>query len=220
MQITKLSDDDFRENDKENLSRITKIAPAVKTPGRYNIFVNEKFAFSLDEIQLANSRLKKGDEISAEKLNELKNDSDFGKNYVRAVDLISRRKRSEKEIRDYAFRKNWTKENTEKVVARLYEKNYLDDENFAKSFVRSRANLRNFSRRKMDLELMRCGIAKDIREKVLAENEDFDELNSLKNLIAKKRNHYENNQKFIAYLACQGFDYDKIKAMLNEEENA
>jgi len=223
MKITKISGVDVRENSDGNskkLSRITKIVPAIKTPGRYNIFIDGVYSFSLDEIQLVAAGLKKGQEIPDTELFELKNDSEFGKNYIRAVDLISRRVRSEKEIRDYAWHKQWTKENTEKVIARLRERGYLNDETFAKSFVASRANLRNFSRRKMELELAKKGINKDIREKVLRENEDFSEDESLKNLIAKKRNHYDSEQKLIAYLARQGFSYDKIKVVLNEERNA
>jgi len=215
MKIVKLTDDDSRGNDAPNL-RITKIAPAAKTAGRYNVFVDDQYAFSLDELQLAAARIKKGDAISAERLARLKNDSDFGKNYVRALDLISRRMRSEKEIRDYAFRKNWTRENTEKVVARLREKGYLNDAEFARSFVRSRANLRNFSRRKMEMELAKKGISKNIRDEVLNDNDDFDEAKSLQNLIAKKRGNYDDERKFVAYLARQGFNYDDIKTALNE----
>ncbi len=198
--------------------KITKIAPAVKTAGRYNIFVDEKYSFSLDETQLVKIGLKKGDEISDEKLSELKGESDFGKNYIRAVDLISRRLRSEREIRDYAWRKQWSKENLEKVIERLYERGYLNDEKFAESFVRSRANLRNYSKRKMEMELMKKGIASEIRAKVLAESEEFDEDQALKNLIAKKRKSYDSEQKLIAYLARQGFSYDKIKTSLSEGE--
>ena len=196
---------------------ITKISPAVRTAGRYNVFVDEKYSFSLDETQLVKINLRKGAKISEENLTELKGESDFGKNYIRAVDLISRRLRSEKEIRDYAWRKQWSKENLEKVVERLHERGYLNDEKFAESFVRSRANLRNFSKRKMKMELMKKGIKSEIIEKVLDESEDFDEDQALKNLIAKKRGHYETEQKLIAYLARQGFSYDKIKAMLSEE---
>ncbi|MCL2280329.1 RecX family transcriptional regulator [Candidatus Saccharibacteria bacterium] len=200
--------------------KITKIAPAVKTAGRYNVFVDEKFSFSLDEAQLVKLSLKKGDEISDDRLNELKTESDFGKNYIRAVDLISRRLRSEKEIRDYAWRKKWSEENVEKVIERLRERGFLNDEKFAESFVRSRANLRNYSTRKMKLELRKKGIAPEIIEKVLIESEDFDEMTALKNLIAKKRSHYTDEQKLIAYLARQGFSYDKIKATLKEDNNA
>jgi regulatory protein len=197
--------------------KITKVAPAVKTAGRYNVFVDEKFAFSLDEAQLVKVGLKKGDEIDEEKLVELKTESDFGKNYIRAVDLVSRRLRSEREIRDYAFRKQWTKENVEKVVERLYERGYLNDEKFAENFVRSRANLRNYSARKMKLELRKKGIESNIIEKVLAETDEYDEQTALKNLIAKKRGHYDDQQKLVAYLARQGFSYDAIKSALTDE---
>jgi regulatory protein len=197
--------------------KITKISPAVKTEGRYNVFVDDKFSFSLDESQLVKIGLKKSDEISDERLTELKTESDFGKNYIRAVDLISRRLRSEKEIRDNAFRKNWTKESTEKVIKRLRERGFLNDEKFAESFVRSRAALRNYSARKMKLELAKKGITKDIYGKVLATSDEYDEQAALKKLIAKKRTHYAGNeQKLIAYLARQGFQYDDIKSSLDD----
>ena len=213
MKITKLSDDNLCENS-DNVSRITKIAPAVKTAGRYNVFVDEKYAFSLDEAQLVKIGLRKGEEISKERLAELKIESDFGKNYIRAIDLISRRLRSEKEIRDWAFSKNWTRENIEKVIERLYERGFLNDEKFAESFVRSRAILNNYSTRKMKLELRKKGIESDIIEKVLENSGDFDENAVLVKLVAKKRSHYDDERKLIAYLARQGFSYDKIKTAI------
>ena len=194
--------------------KITKIAPAIKTAGRYNVFVNEKYAFSLDEAQLVKIGLRKGEEISKERLAELKSESDFGKNYIRAIDLISRRLRSEKEIRDWAFSKNWTKENTEKVIERLYERGFLNDEKFAASFVRSRAILNNYSMRKMKLELHKKGISKEICEKILSESDEFNENAVLVKLIVKKRSHYDDERKLIAYLARQGFSYDKIKTAI------
>lgn len=195
---------------------ISKISPAVKTPGRYNVFVDGAYTFSLDEVQLANLGLKKGQEIDEAELDKLKSESGFGKNYIRALDLISRRLRSEREIRDYAFRKQWTKENTERVIERLRVHGYLNDQRFAEAFVRSRANLRNYSKRRMMLELRKKGISSTIIEQVLADSDEFDELSALQNLIAKKRSHYENEQKLIAYLARQGFSYDQIRTALSD----
>ena len=201
------------------MSKITKISPAVKTEGRYNVFIDGKFSFSLDELQIVNSGLKTGQELSDVELVDYKSESDFGKNYIRAVDLISRRQRSEREIRDYAFRKQWTKENLEKVIERLFERGYLNDGKFAENFVRSRANLRNFSIRKMKVELKKKGISDTAIEKVLSEDENFDELVSLRNLIAKKHNRYDDEQKLIAYLARQGFSYDDIRSAINSDDS-
>ena len=197
--------------------KITKISPAVKTEGRYNVFLDEQYSFSLDESQLVKLGLKKGQEISEEQLQKLKSESDFGKNYVRAVDLISRRLRSEREIRDYAFRKQWLPENTEKVIKRLYKFNFLDDEKFAKAFVASRSN-RDFSAKKMKVELIKKGIRSDLIEMVLEENTEFDEIESLKKLIKKKRTHYSDKRKLIAYLVGKGFNYGDIMKELKEEE--
>ena len=198
---------------------ITKISPAVKTEGRYNVFVDGKYSFSLDEVQLAAVTIKKGDELDEQQLDQLKSESSFGKNYIRALDLVSRRPRSQREIRDYAFRKQWTKANTDRVIDRLLERGYLDDAKFAEIFVRSRANLRNYSTRRMKLELQKKGISSDIIDQVLSESDDFDENVALKNLIAKKQNRYDDEQKLIAYLARQGFNYDSIRMALNQQKS-
>lgn len=198
---------------------ITKISPAVKTEGRYNVFVDGKYSFSLDEVQLAALTIKKGDELDEQQLDQLKSESSFGKNYIRALDLVSRRPRSQREIRDYAFRKQWTKANTDRVIDRLLERGYLDDAKFAEIFVRSRANLRNYSTRRMKLELQKKGISSDIIDQVLSESDDFDENVALKNLIAKKQNRYDDEQKLIAYLARQGFNYDSIRMALNQQKS-
>ena len=198
---------------------ITKISPAVKTEGRYNVFVDNEFSFSLDETQLVTLGLKKGDAIDELQLLELKNESDFGKNYIRAVDLISRRLRSEREIRDYARRKQWTEDNTERVIDRLCERGYLNDERFAESFVRSRANTCNFSATRMKVELQKKGVKPDIITNILAESDDYDEMAALRKMIAKKINKYDDERKLVAYLARQGFKYDDIKSALVDDEN-
>lgn len=195
--------------------KITKISAAVKTAGRYNIFVDDEYSFSLDENQLLELKLATGAEIDDDDLVKFKKESNFGKNYIRAVDLISRRFRSEKEIRDYAFKKQWTLENRDRVIKRLYDRGYLNDEKFAKSFVRSRAIMKNFSKRKMEMELFKKGIDKKIIDQVMMESEDFDEQKSLKIIVEKKRSRYPDEQKFIRYLMGQGFHYDDIKNVLN-----
>lgn len=194
--------------------KITKIVPAVKTPGRYNIFVDEKYSFSLDEYQLVNTGLHSGIEIDEEKLASLKNESDFGKEYIRAIDLISHRLRSEKEIRDYAWRKRWPPENTARVIQRLYDKGYLNDKVFAQTFVRARTNAGRYSRRRIEQDLRKKGISKDIISEVLGE--DFSDQEALLKLIRKRAHHYDDESKLKAYLMRAGFKYEDINRALTE----
>lgn len=192
--------------------RISKVSPAVKTAGRYNIYVDGKYSFSLDELQLVQNGLHSGLEISEAQLEQLKSESDFGKNYIRAVDLISRRLRSEREIRDYAFRKQWTKSNTERVVERLKARGYLNDRRFAELFFSSRHQSGRYSLKRIRLDLVKKGISSDIIDDLCRANGDSA---ALLKLINKRINKYDDENKLIAYLARNGFRYDDIKAALD-----
>ena len=197
--------------------RITKVAPAARTTGRYNIFVDGHYSFSLDEFQLVQYSLHSGQEIDEAKLAELQAESDFGKNYIRAVDLISRRLRSEREIRDYARRKQWDRDNTERVIARLYDRGYLNDLVFAQAFVRSRQSSRKYSRRRIERDLVNKGIGHRIIQQVLDEEAGMaDDNDALTNLVAKKYHRYDDINKLKAYLARAGFRYDDINRAIKQ----
>lgn len=194
--------------------RITKISPAVKTPGRYNIYVDGKYSFSLDEFQLVQTGLHSGLYIDESKLDELKSESDYGKNYIRAVDLISRRLRSEKEIRDYAKRKQWTATNTERVIERLKSHGYLNDKVFAEAFVRSRQSTERYSKRRIERDLRQKGIAPNIIEQVLPDKSS--DKNAIIKLVQKKASRYDDVNKLKAYLIRAGFNYDDVNQAINE----
>lgn len=194
--------------------RVTKISPAVKTPGRYNIYVDGKYSFSLDEFQLVQTGLRSGLDIDELKLDELKSESDYGKNYIRAVDLISRRLRSEKEIRDYAKRKQWTVTNTERVIERLKSHGYLNDKVFAEAFVRSRQSTEKYSKRRIERDLRQKGIAPNIIQQVLPS--ETSDKNVITKLIQKKAHRYNDVNKLKAYLIRAGFDYDDVNQAISE----
>ena len=196
---------------------ITNISPAVKTPGRYNVSVDGRYAFSLDELQLAELKLKCGNEIDDDKLNYLKNESAFGKNYIRAIDLISRRLRSEQEIRQYGIKKNWTHTNIERVISRLYQKRYLDDAKFAEVYLQSRLKAGKYSLKRIRLDLKRKGLSDQIINNALEQADvSQSEKDTLKRLVEKKYYHYNNEPKLINYLARAGFSYDAIKAAISD----
>ena len=89
--------------------KITDIKQGVKNSNRANIFINDKYAFSLDISQVVDFRLKKGEEISAEQLEEYKKASEFGKLYQRTLEWVLTRPRSVRETSDYLFKKTFEK---------------------------------------------------------------------------------------------------------------
>ena len=198
--------------------KITKIQPAVKTAGRYNVFVDEKYSFSLDENQLLDLKLKTGFEIGEKQLDEFKGESEYGKAYARALELILSRPRSEKEMNEYAWRKKWDEELSDRVLGKLRDKGYLDDVKFAEFWLRARTSGKPRSKRKISSELAQKGVKRETIDQVLAGYSDDDELGVLRTLVAKKRSKYPDEQKFMAYLARQGYSFDHIKLALSDDD--
>lgn len=187
--------------------RITDLKQGVKNPERVNVFVNGKFEFSLDVSQVVDFKLKVGQEISEEELEEFKSASEFGKLYQRTLEWVLTRPRAEKETRDYLYKKiyekNLNKDYIEKIIDNLKNKKYLDDLEFAEWYVENRFVKKGISRKRLSMELRKKGITDEIIEKVLDTRNDEEEI---KKIIAKKRNKYDDD-RLIQYLCRQGFPY-------------
>lgn len=195
--------------------KITDIKQQVKRQDRYSIFVDGKYSFSLSENELMKSGIRIEKEFSNTELEKLKDTAVLDKAYMRCLDLLARRARSEWEIRDYLRRKSYEPEIIEQIVERLARAKYIDDFAFGKSWVANRRLLKTTSRRKLTQELKQKRLDDSIINRVLEEDET-NEQEVLKELIAKKRDQsrYSDEQKLIAYLLRQGFNYSDIKELM------
>ena len=215
--------------------KITAISAQVKDPNRVNVSVEGKYRFSLDVFQVGELGLKIGRDYSEQELEQLEEESQYGKLYGRALEYCLVRPRSVREMRDYLWKKTRpskhraqktgtiverqgvSKEVADRVLARLIEKKYLDDEKFARFWLDNRFMKKGASLRRLRLELAQKGVEKEIVERVIAENIRSDE-EELQKIIAKKRYRYPDQQKFMQYLARQGFSFDDIKAALDSDD--
>jgi regulatory protein len=99
--------------------KITAIKQQVKRQGRYSIFVDDKYAFSLSENALLDQKITIGQEITREELDGFKDASQFDKAYNLTLGYVARRPRSEWELRDYFRRKDIDPEAGEQIMTRL-----------------------------------------------------------------------------------------------------
>jgi regulatory protein len=207
---------------------ITGITAQQKNHNRVNVMVDGVFRFSLDIFQVADLGIKIGREYSDQQLINLESESQFGKLYGRALEYCLMRPHSDKEVRDYLYRKtrdSRTKTGevrqgfaipiTTRVHARLVEKGYIDDGKFAHFWIENRSQTKGISRRKMTNELRTKGVDHSIIEGLL-QLTDRNETDELQKVISKKQARYPDEQKFIQYLMRQGFRYDDIRATLTE----
>lgn len=192
--------------------QITNIKQAVKNENRVNIFIDGKYDFSLDISQLVDFKLKVGQKITEQDLEKYRKASSFGKLYQRTLEWVLTRPHSVKETRDYLFKKHAEKEDSAKIIKTLQEKSYLNDEAFARFYVENRFVKKGISKKRLELELTKKGIDRQIIEDTLASSERSDE-EEIKKIIAKKRNKYDD-EKLIAYLTRQGFSYQLSKDLV------
>lgn len=201
--------------------KITSIKQQVKRADRYSIFVDEKYSFSLSESELITSGVHSGQELTTGELDKYKERSKLDKIYGLVLNLVARRPRSERELRDYLRRKKHDEDTTQTILNKLSKSGLLDDSDFAKRWVENRRLLKPVSKRRLVQELRQKDIASEIIEQVLAEDDTTDR-ETLKDLIERKRKQtkYQDDTKLMQYLARQGFGYDDIKTTLQELEKA
>lgn len=210
--------------------KITAITPQKKDPNRINVMVDGQYRFSLDIFQYADLGIKVGKDYTDEELTTLEQESVFGKVYARALEYCLMRPHSAREVREYLYRKtrdSRTKTGevkkgispdiTDRVFDRLVEKGYIDDEKFTRYWVENRNMTKGTSQRKLQAELQAKGVDRTIIDRFLSVSVRTDEAEIMK-IIAKKRKRYPDDQKFMQYLARQGFSYDDIKRALQSDD--
>lgn len=199
--------------------KITAIKAQVKHPDRVSIYVDDVYSFSLTHNQLLDEHIHSGLEIDEDQLTKLKERSDYGKQLERVLRYVLIRPHSQHEIELYLRRKKVDEAVRLEILRYLQEHRYIDDHAFAHSWVRYRMANKQMSRRALMGELRGKGVSDQDVQDVLAE-ESFDETDTLKELVTKKRQQgrYQDQQKLTSYLARRGFSYSDIQEALGEDQ--
>jgi regulatory protein len=195
--------------------KITALEQQVKNSQRVSVFVDNKYSFSLSLDELIRHKVKHNDELTAAEVKKFKKISEDGKLKARALEWLLNRPHSEREFKDYLYRKKAAPEQIRNLINDFSQKKYLDDAKFATWFVDLQTR-RGKSNRAIRSGLFTKGINRKVADEVLAGSEN-DEKKRLESLIAKKTKllRYQNDPlKLKQYLAQQGFDYELINRAL------
>ena len=174
---------------------------------------NYEFSLSLDE--LVKYKLKNGDELSAADIKKFKKISADGKLRARALEWLLNRPHSQREFRDYLYRKKAEPEQIENLVGEFGQRGYLNDAKFAQWFAELQTR-RNKSDRQIRAELFKKGINREVVDEILT-SEEGNEEQRLKALIEKKSKlsrYQKDPQKLAQYLVSQGFGWQEVKEAL------
>ncbi len=200
---------------------ITKITPTQRDPERISIFIDGEFAFALPDIIVVGRGLKRGVELTLEQVTELSGIADGEKATVAALNFVSYRPRSEREVRDRLRQRAFEPASIDYAMEKMRGWRYLDDTKFAEFWVESRAEHSPRGKRALQSELRAKGVERDVVERVL-EEVDLDEGNAALD-IARKRlrslaSYDEETQRrrLSAFLARRGYGWDVVKPVIAE----
>lgn len=155
------------------------------------------------------------------KVNEAKLDS-FNKARDYAFRLLKFRMRSRKELFERLKRKKFDLDIIDRVIAFLREKEFINDEEFAKAWVESKLK-RPLGLRRISEELKIKGIDKEIIDKVLASAKNNYDEEAIVMELAKKRlprlkgiELRKVKSRLYSYLLRRGFSPDVVSGVITQ----
>lgn len=197
--------------------KITAIRQQARRQGRYSVFLDDTYAFSLSDQALLEQGLVSGQELTAAEVEELKQASADDKLYNNALNYLAIRPRSRWEMETYLQRKGASPALLQTTLNKLSNSNFLDDLAFAQAWVANRRLLKPTSRRRLQQELRAKRVPDEVAQQVLADDQT-DESQVIRELVDRKRKQtrYQDDQKLMRYLAGQGFSYNAIKGVITK----
>ncbi len=188
---------------------------------------SERFIVSISEHDIkttanviAQFRLFEGRDLSEKTIEEFSVESARALSREHALEILSRRQMSEKELRRKLIEKGYEDTVAAYCCKWLSEMHYLNDAEYARLLVRH-YTAKGYGAGRIRSEFIRRGISKDLWDKAFEEIPD-DNSDKLSDLLQKKLKgdlSKENIRKVSNSLFRRGFSWDEIRSALNELEN-
>lgn len=193
------------------MSTVTALETQKRNPHRVNVFLDGEFALGLSEAVIASGDLRVGHEVTAETLARLELEDAAEHAYAAALNFLSYRPRSKREVQDFLRRRKVGEGPSATVIERLMEATLLDDREFARYWVENRQTFRPSGSRALSYEMARKGVDRDIVEEALqlaGEQEELAYRAGLKKLRSLRgMEPREFQKKMVAFLVRRGFDF-------------
>lgn len=181
---------------------------------RVNVCLDGVYSFSLSVTVLAEEGLHIGTELTAEQVQALQEADARYTGYQAALRLLSIRPRSEKDLRERLQRRRVPPVLIEEIIEKLRGQGYVDDAEFARSWVETRELTSPRSKRLLVWELRRKGIA---GETVAAATEAISDDDAAYRAVAKRARTLrsadaeEFRRRLGDFLLRRGFSWDTVR---------
>lgn len=199
---------------------ITKITRQKRNEERYNIYVNEEYAFSVDENILVQYGLTKGKTLDEWTIGDIGFDDEVSRAFNRALGYLTYQMRSEDEVRKKLLDAEFGEAVINEAIHKLVRLGFLNDAEFSRAFVDTKKNTMKKGPRAIQQELKRKGIDDDTREQALAHFDEAEQLRLATELADKKlrseakKTPMQQKQKIQEFLLRKGYSFAIIEQVI------
>jgi len=188
-----------------------------KERGRYRVTINESDDVMVPVSLMRERPLKEGQPLDLEEYDNWLMIRQYRFALDRAVGYLAARARSKREIEQKLLQAGYRPCTVEMVIYKLERENLLDDADFARQWVESRAT-HKLGRNRIAQELRRKGVSQEEAEEALSVIEDEDQLSGAIALAEKAASRIKPGEdmrkaasRIAGMLARRGYSWDVAK---------
>ena len=190
---------------------------------KYNVYLSTGEVLELSSNVITRHELLLKKEITTEEYNNIIKEEEIENVKEVAIKYISIRLRSIKEIEDYLKKKGYETSIIQAVKETLLQEGYLDDNRFAKAYIKDKFNLTSMGDYKIKINLIALGLSPSIIDNAMIEVIDTQQVeDKIKKQIEKdlksnkKYQHQELKNKIYNHLVSAGFSKEKVISVINK----
>jgi regulatory protein len=193
------------------MPEITGIETQKHDPERVNIYLDGTFGFGASAAAAHAHGLATGRRLTEEEVDSLRSGDAEDRAYSSALNYLSSRPRSRREMEQYFRRKATDPEIAAAAIGRLERSGLVNDLEFGRFWVENRLSFKPRGRRALQVELLQKGLSRDDIEGALADLGDEEGLAydaGAKRVRSFSRlNEQEFFKRMVGFLQRRGFSY-------------
>lgn len=161
--------------------------------------------------------------LTKTKLNTIIKENEITKSYFEAVKYISRKMRTEKEIKEFLKKKEYSEYSIQKSIDRLKKEGYINQEKYISSYINDALQLSSDGPIKIKDSLMKLGINERLIDESLEQIDQVVFKNRMIKIIEKKKKLNKNSEiifktKLKSQLFLLGYTEEMIKSLMDGME--
>ena len=195
---------------------IEQIKPIGKKNERFYIMLSSGEKVVLHGLTLLKTKLKVGDDINKETLEEYQFEYEKLTAFDKAINLLSRGMKTKKQISTYLKDKGYMPKVCNYVLDKLIEYKYVDDQTYASCYTKMTSKSKG--KRAIAYEMRQKGVSDEIIASCLDEIADQKEvaLSLAKKYLKNKPLDQKTKEKLYRHLVSKGFSHEDCFYALNK----